>query len=99
MPVYFIISYDIVDFELFQNYPPKVAALLQDYEGEILVSDTEAIAIEGEKKMMHAILKFPSKELAMECFNSKAYQEAKPFRQNSTKDNTVVLAQGFTLEN
>lgn len=42
---------------------------------------------EGEKKMMHAILKFPSKELAMECFNSKAYQEAKPFRYNSTKDN------------
>ncbi|WP_053991566.1 DUF1330 domain-containing protein [Mangrovimonas sp. TPBH4] len=95
METYFIISYDIVDFETFQKYPPAVLEILQQYGGELLVSDTEALAIEGEKKMMHAIIKFPSQEMAMECFNSEEYQAVRPFRINSTKDNTVIMAKAF----
>lgn len=97
MEVYFIISYDIVDFELFQNYPPIVGELVHKYGGEILVSDTEVLAIEGESKMMHAIIKFPSKEIALECFESEEYKKAKVFRHNSSKNNTVVLAKALVL--
>ncbi|WMI67771.1 DUF1330 domain-containing protein [Mangrovimonas sp. YM274] len=95
MEAYFIISYDIVDFETFQNYPPAVWEILQQYGGELLVSDTEAVVIEGNRKMMHSIIKFPSQEIAMECFNSEEYQSVRPFRINSTKDNTVILAKAF----
>lgn len=98
MEVYFIISYDIVDFETFQNYPPKVWDLVAKYGGEILVSDTEALAIEGEAKMMHSIIKFPSKEVALECFNSEEYQQAKVFRHSSSKNTTVVLAKALVIE-
>ncbi|MBD8488499.1 DUF1330 domain-containing protein [Echinicola sp. CAU 1574] len=95
MEVYFIISYDIVDFETFQKYPPAVWEILQQYDGELLVSDMDAIAIEGEKKMMHAIIKFPSYERAMECFNGPEYTAVRPFRINSSKDNTVIMAKAF----
>lgn len=98
MPVYFIISYNIVDFETFQKYPPAVWDILQQYEGELLVSDTEAVALEGNKKMMHAIIKFPSQDKAMSCFNSEEYGAVRPFRLNSTKDNTVIMAKAFTPE-
>lgn len=98
MEVYFIISYDIVDFETFQNYPPKVWDLIQKYGGELLVSDTEAVAIEGEVRMMHAIIKFPSKEIALECFESEEYKAAKVFRHTSTKNSTVILAKAFDPE-
>ncbi len=41
MAVYYIGSYDIDDFEQFQDYGPKVAALLPKYGGELLASDTD----------------------------------------------------------
>ncbi|WP_134682042.1 DUF1330 domain-containing protein [Paracoccus ravus] len=99
MSAYFIISYDIVDFEEFQNYPPKVWDLLQRHGGELLASDMEAQAIEGDRKMMHAIIRFPSREQALACFNSDEYQnQIMQHRHNSTTDARVVLVQGFDPE-
>ncbi|MBD9527140.1 DUF1330 domain-containing protein [Paracoccus sp. PAR01] len=96
MSAYFIISYDIVDFDMFQNYPPRVWDLLQEHGGELLVSDTDAMQIEGERNMMHAVIRFPSQEQALACFNSDAYQnEIKQFRHGSTTNSQVVLARGF----
>ncbi len=96
MSVYFVISYDIVDFEEFQKYPPKVWDFLQVNEGELLASDTDAEAIEGGRRMMHAIIRFPTREKALACFNSVEYQnEIKPHRHNSTTNTQVVLVQGI----
>ena len=47
MAIYYIGSYDIVDADEFQKYPPLVLALLPKYGGEVLASDTEATLVEG----------------------------------------------------
>jgi uncharacterized protein (DUF1330 family) len=59
MAVYYIGSYDIVNMKEFQNYPPKVLALLPKYKGEVLASDVEAFVLESKAKTMNAIVKFP----------------------------------------
>ena len=96
MAVYYIGSYDIVNMEEFQNYPPKVLTLLPKYKGEVLASDVEAVGLEGLIKTMNAIVKFPSLEDALGFYNDPEYQEKiKPIRINSTANCTMVLVTQF----
>jgi uncharacterized protein (DUF1330 family) len=94
--VYYIGTYDIVDPELFEQYPPKVMALLPKYGGQVLASDTSAYLVEGEGRTMNAIIRFPSREAALGLYNDPEYQEAKRIRQASTSRVSMVLAAQFS---
>jgi len=93
MAVFYIGSYDIVNAEEFQKYPPVVLALLPKYGGEVLASDTAGVLVEGSMRTMNAIIRFPSKEAALGLYNDPGYQEAKRIRQASTKNISMVLAE------
>ncbi len=96
MPVYYIGSYDIVKMEEFSKYPPRVMEIVPKYGGEILASDIEAVGLEGTTKTMNAIVKFPSLQEALNCYNDPEYQrEVRPIRLNSTKNCTMVLVKQF----
>ena len=96
MAVYYIGSYDILNMDVFQNYPPKVLALLPKYKGEVLASDVEARVLEGKIKTMNAIVKFPSMEDALGFYNDPEYQEKiRPIRLDSTTNCTMVLVKQF----
>ena len=95
MAVFYIGSYDIVDPSEFQKYPPLVLALLPKYGGSVLASDTSAFVVEGTKRTMNAIIRFPSKEAALGLYNDPDYQEAKRIRQASTKNVSMVLVEEF----
>lgn len=93
MAVFYIGTYDIVDPNEFQKYPPMVLALLPKYGGVVLASDTRAVLVEGTARTMNAIIRFPSKEAALGLYNDPDYQEAKRIRQASTKNVSMVLAE------
>jgi len=95
MAVYYIGTYDIVDPNEFQKYPPIVVALLPKYGGELLASDTAAFLVEGTARTMNAVIRFPSKEAALGLYNDPEYQEAKRIRQSSTANVSMVLAEEF----
>ena len=69
MAVFYIGSYDIVDPDEFQKYPPLVMALLPKYGGEVLASDTAGFLVEGTARTMNAIIRFPSREAALGLYN------------------------------
>ncbi|MGC3944647.1 MAG: DUF1330 domain-containing protein [Chryseolinea sp.] len=98
MKAYYIICYDIDDMETFQQYPPKAAALIYEYGGEVLVSDTSTSAIEGHAKQMNAIVAFPTKEAALGCYHDDRYREVMKIRHSSTSNCTMVLASEFVPE-
>ena len=95
MAVFYIGSYDVIDPNEFQKYPPLVMALLPKYGGEVLASDLSATLVEGTVRTMNAIIKFPSKEAALGLYNDPDYQEAKRIRQKSTANGSMVLAEEF----
>jgi uncharacterized protein (DUF1330 family)/catechol 2,3-dioxygenase-like lactoylglutathione lyase family enzyme len=94
--VYYMGTYDIVDAELFKQYPVRVGALLPKHGGLVLASDTSAHVLEGEARTMNAIVRFPSKEALMAMYTDPEYQEAKRIRQASTRNATLLLAQAFS---
>jgi uncharacterized protein (DUF1330 family)/catechol 2,3-dioxygenase-like lactoylglutathione lyase family enzyme len=93
--VYYIGTYDITDPALFQQYPPRVLALLPRYGGEVLASDVRGSLVEGTARTMNAIIRFPSKEAALGLYNDPDYQEAKRIRQRSTTNITMVVVDSF----
>jgi uncharacterized protein (DUF1330 family) len=93
--VFYLGSYDIVDANAFQKYPPLVLALLPKYGGVVLASDTDAFLVEGTRRAMNAIIRFPSKDAALGLYNDPAYQEAKRIRQASTRNISMVLVDEF----
>jgi uncharacterized protein (DUF1330 family) len=99
MAVFYIGSYDIVDPNEFQKYPPIVMSLLPKYGGVVLASDTAGYLVEGTKRTLNAIIRFPSKEAALGLYNDPGYQEAKRIRQASTKNTSMVLVEEFQPPN
>jgi uncharacterized protein (DUF1330 family) len=95
MAVYYIGTYDIVDPNEFQKYPPIVLALLPKYGGQVLASDTAGLLVEGSMRTMNAIIRFPSKEAALGLYNDPDYQEAKRIRQASTRNVSMVVVDEF----
>ena len=95
MSIFYIGSYDITDPKEFQKYPPVVLALLPKYGGEVLASDTDGLLVEGTKRTMNAIIRFPSKEAALGLYNDPEYQEAKRIRQKCTSNVSMVLVNEF----
>lgn len=95
MAVYYINSYDIIDVEEFQKYPPKVRPLLMKYGAEVIASDTQAICLEGIARTMNAIIKFPSEEAALSCYNDPEYEPIKQIRIDSTQNCTMLLVKEF----
>ena len=95
MSVYLINSYDIINAEKFQHYPPKVLPILAKYGARVLTSDANAIAIEGVPKTMNAVIEFPSEEAVWNCYNDPEYFEVKKIRLSSTENCTMVIAKQF----
>jgi uncharacterized protein (DUF1330 family) len=91
MQVYYMNSYDIIDPQEFQKYGPLATTLINKYGGEVLAADTEGIAVEGSAKNMNAIIRFPSEEAAMSCYNDPEYQEVRKIRLRSTANCSMVL--------
>ncbi|SFF02110.1 Uncharacterized conserved protein, DUF1330 family [Chitinophaga sp. CF118] len=95
MDTYYIISYDINDMEDFQQYPPLALPLINKYKGEVIISDLKAIAVEGTAKKMNALVKFPSIELALACYNDEEYKEIAKIRFRSTSNCSMILAEAL----
>ena len=93
MTVYYINSYDITDWEEFSKYPPLVRPLLKKYNAEVIASDTNGVTLEGTPRKMNAIIKFPSKEAALNCYNDPEYESIKKIRHQSTANCTMVLVE------
>ena len=89
--VYYMISYDIENMGEFEKYPPLAMEIITRYGGTVLVSDTEAMEMEGRAKHMNALVEFPSREAALNCYNDREYQRIKDLRTSTTSNCTIVL--------
>ena len=91
-------SYDITDMEKYKQYGPLAVPLIMKYGGEVLAADTEGIAVEGHARSMNAIIRFPSEDAALSCYNDPEYQEVKKIRIGSTTNCTMILVKHFSQE-
>lgn len=94
-PVFVLGSYDIVDPAGYEGYVPGVLPLLQKHGAEVLVADFDAQAIEGEKRSVYCVLKFPSEEAALRWYHDPAYAGVRQIRVRSSAHGCFTLVKAF----
>jgi uncharacterized protein (DUF1330 family) len=92
--VYLIAVHNVTDPEQLQQYLDGVFAL----GGlDVLALDSAAATIEGDTRSRAVIVRFPSREAALEFYHSEEYQKVLPLRLNSTSDNWLGIVDAFEL--
>ena len=98
MKGYWIALYKQIDSpENLKNYATKVTPVIKNFGGKPLVRGGEYQTLEGEDFPRTVIWEFPSYENAIECHNSKEYQEGWALAKDTTKRNLQII-KGFNIE-
>ena len=94
MKAYMIVRCVIHDREKFiSGYGTEAAKLLEKYGGKYLIRAPGAIPLEGidEDNNSVVISEWPSKERALEFWNSDEYQEIKKLREGIAECKVLVI--------
>lgn len=92
MEAYVLVEIDIYDNEVYEEYKKLTPASIAAFGGEFVIRGLPVQALEGEWKHDRLVLlKFPSKELALEWYNSENYQNAKRIRENASSANFFIV--------
>ena len=98
MKGYWIALYKKIDsMDNLKSYAAKVTPIIKGYGGTRLVRGGKYQKLEGEDCSRTVISEFPSYEKAMECHDSKEYQEGWALAKNTTERNLQII-EGFNFE-
>ena len=98
MKGYWIALYKkITNKDNLKEYSNRVTPIIKGFGGKPLVRGGEYQCLEGEDFPRTVIWEFPSYENAMECHNSKEYQEGWAIAKHTTIRNLQII-QGFNTE-
>ncbi|WCN13611.1 DUF1330 domain-containing protein [Marinomonas mediterranea] len=92
MPVYALVELTVTDASWIEEYSKNVSPLLLSYGGKYLTSSDNIDMLEGEGKPQYAgVVEFPSRELAMQFYNSKEYKPYRDARLAGSKSRYLVI--------
>ena len=95
---YWVALYKKIDSaENLKDYATKVTPIIKRFGGKPLVRGGEYQCLDGEDFLRTVIWEFPDYESALECHNSKEYQEGWALAKNTTERNLQII-QGFSIE-
>ena len=98
MKGYWIALYKKIDNKKnLKDYSNKVTPIIKNFGGKPLVRGGEYLCLEGESFSRTVIWEFPSYEIAIECHESKEYQEGWALAKETTERNLQII-QGFNIE-
>ena len=80
-----------------KNYSTKVTPVIKSFGGKPLVRGGGYQCLEGENFLRTVIWEFPSYEIAIECHDSKEYQDGWSLAKNTTERNLQII-KGFNTE-
>ena len=81
----------IGDLEKLKKYAETVTPIIKSFGGQALVRGGKYQVLEGDNFIRTVIWEFPSYQKAMECHESKKYQEGWSLAKESTKRNLLIV--------
>ena len=89
---YWLATYKkIGDLEKLKKYAETVTPIIKSFGGQALVRGGKYQILEGENFIRTVIWEFPSYQKAMECHESKEYQEGWSIARESVKRNLLIV--------
>ena len=98
MKGYWVALYkQINNVDSLKNYGAKVTPVIKSFGGKPLVRGGKYQRIEGENFSRTVIWEFPNFQKAIECHESKEYQDGWNLAKNTTERNLQIV-EGFSTE-
>ena len=98
MKGYWIALYkQINNLDNLKNYAAKVTPIIKSFGGKPLVRGGKYQRIEGEDFSRTVIWEFPNFQKAIECHESKEYQDGWDLAKDTTERNLQIV-EGFSTE-
>ena len=89
---YWLATYKkIGDLEKLKKYAEVVTPVIKSFGGQALVRGGKYQVIEGDNFIRTVIWEFPSYQKAMECHESKKYQEGWSLASEITSRNLLII--------
>lgn len=82
MAAYWISHGEVSDPETYGKYAAIAKGVIADHGGEFLARGTKTIWLEGNDRSRNIVVKFPSAEDAIRCYESEEYQAALVFARD-----------------
>ena len=96
MSAYMVFNYAITNPEGYKAYLPAVMPTLGSHGAEVLVADYQSEAKEGSPAHVTVVLRFDSKEAALDWYESPDYQAIVHHRTDNI-EGVAVLCDGFVM--
>jgi uncharacterized protein (DUF1330 family) len=91
---YWIASIDVTDPDRYPEYVRLDTPVIEKFGGRFVVRGGAYEAVEGTARSRHVVIEFPSYRVAMECYESPAYQEAAAIRR-AASDSDILIVEGL----
>ena len=92
MKAYWVCIYEKIDnSEKLKEYALKAKPAVEKFSGKFLVRGGKNKTTDGIKSMRTVVAEFPNYDTALECYNSKEYQEAhKILKGHATRHHQTI---------
>ena len=92
MSAYLLANITVNNPENYKEYVSKVKSVVEKFGGEYLVRGGEMNIIEGDwPNERNIVIKFPSREKAMEWYNSEEYKSIKKIRLDNSEGSNIII--------
>ena len=89
---YWLATYKkIGDLEKLKKYAETVTPIIKSFDGQVLVRGGKYQVLQGDNFIRTVIWEFPSYQKAIECHESKKYQEGWSLAKESTERNLLIV--------
>ena len=89
---YWVATYQTIgDLEKLKKYAEVVTPVIKSFGGQALVRGGKYQVLEGDNFIRTVIWEFPNYQKAIECHESKKYQEAWSLAKETTERNLQII--------
>jgi uncharacterized protein (DUF1330 family) len=78
----------------FAEYVEAFQSWIESVDGSLFAKDLEGQTVEGKGGKLSVIIEFPSKQAAIDAYNSSEYQELSKLRWANSIDSNITIMDG-----
>lgn len=91
MTAYWIAHVEVTDAEAYGRYAELATAAIESHGGEFLARGTRTVWLEGNERARNVIVRFPSVDAAVACYQSAEYKQALQHARNASLRDLCVI--------
>lgn len=91
MSALWIAHVDVTDPEAYGKYAAIATEAIAAFDGVFLARNSKFVQLEGNARKRNVVVRFPSLDQAVACYNSPRYQEALSHAEGAAERDLMVL--------